>query len=31
MTTQRRCDHNTTVSHVDGQTVCDQCEEAIGQ
>lgn len=25
-----RCDHDTTWSHVDGETTCDACEEVVG-
>lgn len=25
----RRCDHNTSVSKIDDQTICDGCEETI--
>lgn len=26
----RRCDHDTTWSHVDGETICDACEAVVG-
>ena len=28
--TTRECHHDTTTSHVDGETVCDRCEAVAG-
>lgn len=27
--TARTCHHDTTWSHVDGETICDACEEVV--